>query len=309
MTSPLDASSKRFVRRFTEGLSRFDDVVICEDCNTADAAAKKIVDAPPHFTFTPTEIAGSITVTPNQVHGIDEANLRFIYAIAFPQFETRKRSADHLADRVLGGTHWHEHVEWSDRPESIDRAVEAMMRVLGFRDAAHWSVAERLLLPPSDQKADHTRWRTRERTAATKPTANEAEYIVRCHARHWNSVPEHWRCPACNRPRYDIIRSTKQFKWMFVLDEARFAAIDAPLGEAKVVICDACRQAMKDFNQEARHDPKIGARSAPYLSLADLRQMVRPQAHGLRNIDNVAANMLLTALQRASEGSGSDDYC
>jgi len=282
--------------------------VICQDCNTADAAAKKLVESPTHLTFTPSEIARFIIVTPNQAHRIDEPKLQTVYAVALAKYELRKRSAENLADRVLDGSHWHEHVAWSDRPETINSAVKSDLRLLGFHEGARGAVIERLVAPPARPSTDRTRWRTRQRSAGVKPTEAEMDYVVHRHAKRWNSVPEDWHCPACNRTKHEIIRPTKQFQWMFVLDEARFADTEGSYGEVKIVICGACRQTVKDFNQEARHTSEIGTQSLPYLTLSDLRRIVRPQPHGLNNIDDNAVDEVLRLLQQAARAYDSDAF-
>jgi hypothetical protein len=255
-----------FCTAFTEGLTRFDEIVICQDCNTADAEAKKIAGAPAHLTFNPAEIASFIVPASNRVHGIDRDRLKTTNAKAFDHYEVRKAAAERLADRVLNGSHWHEHVEWPDRPDSIDRAIESRMRILGFREGAHALTIERLVAPPTAKATDHARWRTRRRQAADAPTDNDVKFVVR-RSDAWSKVADHWQCPGCDRTKRQIIRPTRQFAWMFVLDEARLSDPDAPHGEAKVLLCVACRQAIKDFNQEARANPDIGAWQRPYLSL------------------------------------------
>jgi rubredoxin len=295
--SALDESAKRFLRRFTEGLTRFDDVVICQDCNTADAEAKKIMGAPPHLTFTPGEIGSFILPASGCVHGIDQGKLEQAYQIALDLYDVRKAAAERLADRVLKGSHWYEHVAWTDRPDIIDRDLLGDMRLLGFREGAHASTIQGLLAPPAAKITNHARWRTVRREATKAPSDTDIGYVINRHSERWNSVPDDWLCPGCGRTKQQIIRPTKQFAWVFVLAESRFVAPEVSYGEEKLVICDACNQTMKDFNnQEARADPQIAGES-PYLSLADLKRLVRPQTHGLHNIDDCVARELFASLR------------
>lgn len=67
--------------------ARFDETLICQDCNTADAAAKVIVNAPKAFSFSPCEITGFIIVKDNQPHEINKAAAERIYASVVPQME------------------------------------------------------------------------------------------------------------------------------------------------------------------------------------------------------------------------------
>lgn len=67
-----------------EGLVRFPDTPICSDCNVAEPAAKRIVEAPSFFSFAPYEIAGFIIVTDNAPHEVDAERARAMYESARP---------------------------------------------------------------------------------------------------------------------------------------------------------------------------------------------------------------------------------
>jgi hypothetical protein len=85
--SPGDFGFGRVVQ---DSLIRFQNTLICSDCNVAEPAAKKIVDAPSYFTFSPFEIAyfidivadGKILVNALRAQAAYEAakpSLRLIY--------------------------------------------------------------------------------------------------------------------------------------------------------------------------------------------------------------------------------------
>lgn len=70
-----------------QSFARFQETLICQDCNTADASAKLAASAPKAFSFAPHEIAGFIIVKDNEPHEIDKAAAARIYASAIPQME------------------------------------------------------------------------------------------------------------------------------------------------------------------------------------------------------------------------------
>lgn len=75
----LEFEAGRVVR---DSFYRFQPILICNDCNVAEGAAKKAARTVECFSFTPFEISGFIIVTPNAPHRIDsDAALRF-YAAA-----------------------------------------------------------------------------------------------------------------------------------------------------------------------------------------------------------------------------------
>lgn len=67
-----------------DSFQRFPETLICEHCNNADAAAKRIVEAPPQFSFAPYEIAGFIDVEPNRPHSVDLARAHAAFDAARP---------------------------------------------------------------------------------------------------------------------------------------------------------------------------------------------------------------------------------
>lgn len=69
-------------RALMQSVVRFDDVLICGDCNVAEPAAKGIVGAPKPFSFAPFEIAGFIAVTPHAPHTVNPERARIAYKAA-----------------------------------------------------------------------------------------------------------------------------------------------------------------------------------------------------------------------------------
>jgi|GEM_PF-3360604 len=66
---------------------RFQDILICNDCNVAEPYAKNLVGAPEFFSFTPYEIAGFITVTVNAPHEVDPARAEAAFKAAEPSMK------------------------------------------------------------------------------------------------------------------------------------------------------------------------------------------------------------------------------
>ena len=62
-------------------LPRFEETLICDQCNMADASAKRQLRLRPHFSFAPSEISRFITASPHGPHRIDydEASTIFQY--------------------------------------------------------------------------------------------------------------------------------------------------------------------------------------------------------------------------------------
>jgi len=61
------------------GSGRFPETVICDHCNSADAAAKRKLGLPSTFSFSPEEIGRFIRAEPHVGHDIDYAEAERIY--------------------------------------------------------------------------------------------------------------------------------------------------------------------------------------------------------------------------------------
>lgn len=59
--------------------ARFDRTVICDQCNSADGAAKRKLKLPVNFSFSPTEIGSFVTAVPHGAHTINYETALSIY--------------------------------------------------------------------------------------------------------------------------------------------------------------------------------------------------------------------------------------
>ena len=64
------------------GKGRFDQIVICDQCNAADGLAKRKLGIPDPFSFSPTEIGQFVDAKPNASHVIDYERALEIYMAA-----------------------------------------------------------------------------------------------------------------------------------------------------------------------------------------------------------------------------------
>lgn len=86
-------------------VTRFDDVLICMDCNAADGEAKRKLreEINPNFSFAPDEIAAFILARPNLSHRIDCGKALAAWQTAREDFERRLEFVGSVVDRVVRG--------------------------------------------------------------------------------------------------------------------------------------------------------------------------------------------------------------
>jgi len=64
------------------GHARFPETLACEQCNSADSAAKRELKLPEHFSFSPAEIRHFVSATPHGWHLINYAAAQQLYGAA-----------------------------------------------------------------------------------------------------------------------------------------------------------------------------------------------------------------------------------
>ncbi len=75
------------VRSLEQSLIRFNNTLICNDCNVVEPHAKKVAGAPAEFSFAPYEIASFIIVQENRPHQLDYEKVREVYEAARPSMK------------------------------------------------------------------------------------------------------------------------------------------------------------------------------------------------------------------------------
>ena len=103
----LLVARKRTCSSARQLISRFARVLICNDCNAADAAMKDRLGGhvPSSFSFSPKEIAEFIKPQPNASHALDENKGRAVWPRALAEFESRLAFARWMGERIAAGQH------------------------------------------------------------------------------------------------------------------------------------------------------------------------------------------------------------
>jgi hypothetical protein len=108
----LDWQDARPLDSLRGNFKRFDDVLICGDCNVAEGAAKVSAKAPSNFSFGPFEISTFIVVKDNAPHTLDRPKVAEAYKQVFPSLkiygdvlrDLPKHEADPDSFEQIGGS-------------------------------------------------------------------------------------------------------------------------------------------------------------------------------------------------------------
>lgn len=199
---------------------RFDEALVCSECNAADGKAKTAVGTNPNFSFAAAEIATFVKATPHQDHEIDIGAAKAAWEAERPNFERRLAILNMLLGDLAAG-HLQRRTEGRLRIDRrmFQRVGQTEILYDAFSRSAKGTINAGLLqsmrsdfLARSVQK-DFVR-RERQKTAVRHPTAEEYEnYVPEKVAGKWMETGDDWACPCCTRGKRSLIRLSSKKKW------------------------------------------------------------------------------------------------
>ena len=310
-----EASGLEWVNRLKDAFAAFDDVLVCEDCNNADAAAAKLVGSPKYFSFSIARIQQFIRVRDHEPHKLDPDRVSSVWAQARPAYERRlslvaqtaqaaaygdSQVIERINAGLLADSSWFEPYGPSiaalpllgSRPEILDADI------LRWADCQEVVKALRPAKVPSTSEL--ARWRTaRAEPPRTLPTDALSQLLSdRYTARLWNELPDQWRCPVCQRGKYQTIYVAKDGRTKFLprtqVAEGAWAA--AP------TICNPCEITMLSLLKEVKcrlGRAKISATAT--VSPAELASIMDPRPHCYHTIRHSAVADLVEEIVHRSK--------
>lgn len=290
-----DEAAEDFAKRSAPMVSAYDNTVICNDCNNADAAAKKLVKTHFSFSFSPQEILEFVITFPNAEHRIDQVVATRIWEENRSAFELRMKIVERIAEIAAKNEHWYQSMPVQAHPAYVNKMAESIAR---HRRA---QFALRVLCGPLRQQPQKGLSDWRKKSAQDRPrvpTSGEIEHVAKVTSRKkWDLVPDDWRCPACSRLKHQIVRPTKQSVWAFPIAQKLYRDVSSERGCSTQTACDDCGNAAIAIVKEAVRIAGVEVEAyTRQVSLLELAGIVRPRPHGSHGFDNDAANALVNKL-------------
>ncbi|MBY5732184.1 hypothetical protein HFO26_18135 [Rhizobium leguminosarum] len=199
---------------------RFEDSLICSECNAADGKAKRALQVDPRFSYSAAEIGRFVKPAPNRDHDIDLDCAREIWDEQRPSFERRILLLEMLVDDLVAG-----HLQRC-REGAIPAGRPLMSRV-GIEEtlrSAFWSASRgtqnygQLSGLRADFLARSVRkdipQRAKRKTDTRIPTDEEYQaYMPETAPQAWAGAAEDWTCPCCARTKRSSMRMSAKKKW------------------------------------------------------------------------------------------------
>lgn len=291
-------SCRQLIERFTTSL-------LCNDCNTAEGAAKLALkdEIDPDFSFSPKEIARFIKPRPNQPHDIDVEQAREIWRTLKPVFEDLVAFAATLSQRVAAGRHRKEGRPGSPygRPLSDPEIVHQLLVAQAGDLYRPYQLASHLDARSRSAAGAGSSMRPKRRPGGAAPSA---ETFAAVDAQQqtfapWRAAPANWRCEVCDRGKIEICRKSNAGRWSAQIHDVpefeletdpvnlsyRLAERGRPIigSHRSALICHDCRNILAEAKR------RLPGLTDASLTLEDLRAVVLAvEPHGRHEVDFAA---------------------
>ncbi|WP_432239580.1 hypothetical protein [Herbaspirillum robiniae] len=289
-----DEFGKRFAARASQMVAAYDNAIICDDCNTADAKAKDAVSADRNFSFSPGEIRKFVKQEKNRPHSIDVQIALEIWRGHVSTFALRLKIAKRIAEIAANNVHWYQELPLEQRAEVI-RARAASFSTVTFGKEWIYELT-------GDPRVQEGIFRRGKQQAPTEyPSDKDVEYVARVtSSKHWLAVPEEWKCPVCRRSKNATVRQSKA-GWIFLLSEPGFFGTPEWRRGGREKICGECSSLAVEIGKEGvlRAGSNGSSNYAQYVTAEELKQVLIPQAHGRHNVNSTKLDeIMLTMVER-----------
>lgn len=199
-------------------IERFTPTLLCEDCNHADGDMKAALgqEIPPHFSFSPAEIARFVKPKPNASHDIDNSIGREIWTQVRSAFEDRVAFTQVLVERIQAGR---QDIEVGAHPFGLHRTEASMLYDLALRSTSRRSPLGTMFkgLLARSRATDGIRSNAGKPNRRRVVVPSDREFAA-VELRNAGSKPstragEAWRCGICDRSKFEICRKSIKGKW------------------------------------------------------------------------------------------------
>ncbi len=248
-------------------IERFERVLVCADCNLAEAEAKRsLKNVDPYFSFRPSEIRRFSTIAPNNGHRVDLAVAQAIWEAELPEFRRRVALAGQLAKLVVDGAFLRERSRsygGAFGPGYVSAEARDLLRrmTLDVDTLEAFRAENAALLSRSVSRGPAGASRPKPPRSVRIPTEQDVlSHDGGQYPQYWAMIDDVWRCRGCDRSRAGILRASRkpgrrwsghvqphrEYDWGPGADEHDPALV---VGHRTLLICDGCAGLGARFKQ------------------------------------------------------------
>jgi rubredoxin len=290
-----DEQAEDFAKRSAPMVSSYDNTVLCDDCNAADAKAKKYVGTHPRFSYSANEINQFVMAKPNLPHDINIPIAKRIWEENKDTFDLRLRIVDRIAQIAATNTHWYQSVHWNYRPDHIISASGSIINEFGV----DYSYAYNLLRGENKQpQKDISSWRRKQITISRPPTEGEINHAAQVNsAPFWRRVDADWECQVCHRNKRQTVRLNNKKEWCFSTSEKTYRDSSARSGKQKLTLCHDCEIVAHGLAKEALSiTGEVSSSLCSLVEPEDIASVIIPRPHSRHEIRNDEADLVVSKI-------------
>ncbi|MDX1258059.1 hypothetical protein [Vibrio parahaemolyticus] len=289
-----DLVAERFVERTAFALSAYDPTIICSDCNSADADAKKLLRLPQEFSFSPSEISRFIISKANEKPYIDKLKAQEVWKECEPMFYERQRLVKEIAGIAAKNKHWYQPSQVTAR--YVERSSDIWIEKYGL-DSLGIIPYEQTLYSTNKFKGRTDSWRKNKyRKYVNPPTEGQINHLIALRGDSWNKAGENWQCAVCDRKKVQCVTQTNKGEWRFSFSQRRFFSLSDEIMRHDV--CGCCGIVATNFAKEVK--AKCGLTevigSISFVTLEELKKLVIPRPNQKHKVNNEYAEYLIPIL-------------
>lgn len=278
----------RLIERMSEAFAAYEPILVCEDCNNADTAAKVMLQIPREFSFSVGQISRFINVAPHRSHSISEGQARLEWESAKEAFVLRMRIIKAVAKAAATDCHWYEPHDKRFDPVPVyshrGHHSELISRWLSWE-----TLSDALGMQTRIAPRDMSRWRTL-RPKLGKPLPPNFVAMLRSvgyMAEQWDETPSDWRCPVCARGKAEIVYVSEKGK-------VHFSIVDAPRHwRPAAPICHHCNKLQQRLRWEVKELVGDFDDSRQIASPSAVSAILLPRAHSDHAVRTAEAKALV----------------
>lgn len=290
-----DELSQKFVTRLAFGLTAYDNIIVCSDCNHADKEAKKIAKTHKDFSFAPSDIAQFIIIENNKEHKINSEIAIRVWKEQETIFNKRMKLINYIATLASENSHWYKPSK--NTVKKTEWGAENIIRSYGLRDLKYYP-AEQLLYTPKKYKKNNNSWRTEKTIKKYIPTDGEVQHLININGSYWNNLDNDWTCPSCNRTKRDCIQKSKKGKLTFISIKKDFFNSSFNNWVETIIICNECHTTCNNLQKEIDELNQLPY-NAKIISFKELRSIIYPNKNtGHTIINSIVEKLLPTLFER-----------
>lgn len=213
-TNQHTSTGLALVERMATAFAAYDPVLVCEDCNNADARAKALLSQHDkinltHQSFSIGQIRQFIRSQPHTPHQIDEDGLRALWTDVRPTYRARMKLILEVAKAAVTQDHWYEKYPLGFIPVPT---LENRTNVHRAEPALEWvssgALQRAFKQDTISHRSDWSRWRTEQKKPRRTPPENYQAILLSQagSARMWTELEDGWHCPICARPKHQTVK-------------------------------------------------------------------------------------------------------